>query len=34
MKREYEDAELPALVVNLVHNEHSEDDSQDIFFRN
>ena len=34
-EREDEDAELPALVVNLVHNEHSEDDSQeDIFFRN
>ena len=34
-ERAYEDAELPALVVNLVHNEHSEDDSQeDIFFRN
>ena len=34
-EREYEDAELPALVVNLLPNEHSEDDSQeDIFFRN
>ena len=34
-ERAYEDAELPALLVNLVHNEHSEDDSQeDIFFRN
>ena len=41
-ERAYEDAELPALVVNLLPNEHSEDDSQeesqesqeDMFFRN